>query len=45
MEEGVEIIKRCWEEDEFSFEGRHWNLTDVRVQPKPVQKPRPRRRG
>jgi alkanesulfonate monooxygenase SsuD/methylene tetrahydromethanopterin reductase-like flavin-dependent oxidoreductase (luciferase family) len=42
MEEGVEIIKRCWTEDEFSFEGRIWKLQNVRVMPKPVQKPRPR---
>ncbi len=41
MEEGVEIIKRCWTEEEFSFEGRYWNLKNVRMTPKPVQKPRP----
>ncbi len=41
MEEGVEIIRRCWEQEEFSFEGRYWSLKNVRVMPKPVQKPRP----
>jgi alkanesulfonate monooxygenase SsuD/methylene tetrahydromethanopterin reductase-like flavin-dependent oxidoreductase (luciferase family) len=42
MEEGIEIIKRCWEEERFSHEGRFWSLRDVAVQPKPVQQPRPR---
>ena len=40
MEEGTEIIRRCWEEEEFSFQGRHWQLKNVRMMPKPVQKPR-----
>jgi alkanesulfonate monooxygenase SsuD/methylene tetrahydromethanopterin reductase-like flavin-dependent oxidoreductase (luciferase family) len=42
MEEGIEIIRRCWEEDVFSFEGKHWKLKNVRVLPKPVQRPRPK---
>jgi alkanesulfonate monooxygenase SsuD/methylene tetrahydromethanopterin reductase-like flavin-dependent oxidoreductase (luciferase family) len=42
MEEGIEIIRRCWEEASFRFEGRYWRLKDVRMTPKPVQKPRPR---
>jgi alkanesulfonate monooxygenase SsuD/methylene tetrahydromethanopterin reductase-like flavin-dependent oxidoreductase (luciferase family) len=42
MAEGIEIIRRCWEEDSFDFEGRYWRLTNVRVIPKPVQQPRPR---
>ena len=39
MEEAIEIIKRCWAEDEFSHTGRHWMLRNVRVMPKPLQKP------
>ena len=42
MDEGVEIIRRCWEEEEFSFQGRYWTLKNVRAIPKPVQKPRPK---
>lgn len=42
MEEGVEIIRRCWEEERFDFHGKHWQLDGVAVQPKPVQQPRPR---
>ena len=41
MEEGVEIIKKCWAEETFSFEGRYWTLKNVNVTPKPIQKPRP----
>ena len=41
MEEGTQIIRRCWEEEEFSFEGRYWKLKNVRMTPRPVQKPRP----
>ena len=39
MEEAVEIIKRCWSEDEFSHTGKHWTLRNVRVMPKPLQQP------
>ena len=39
--EGVEIIKRLWTEDHVSFKGEAFTLTDVTVDPKPLQKPRP----
>ena len=39
--EAVEIIKRLWTENHVSFEGKAWRLTDVTVDPKPLQKPRP----
>jgi alkanesulfonate monooxygenase SsuD/methylene tetrahydromethanopterin reductase-like flavin-dependent oxidoreductase (luciferase family) len=39
--EGVEIIKRLWTEDHVSFSGETFTLTDVTVDPKPLQKPRP----
>ena len=42
IEEAVEIIKRCWTGEEFSFSGRYWSLRDVRVRPQPFQRPRPR---
>lgn len=41
MEEGLEILRRCWDGETFSFEGKHWNLKDVRVTPRPFQRPRP----
>jgi alkanesulfonate monooxygenase SsuD/methylene tetrahydromethanopterin reductase-like flavin-dependent oxidoreductase (luciferase family) len=39
--EGVEIIKRLWTEDHVSFEGKEFQIKDVTVDPKPLQKPRP----
>ncbi|HEV8591470.1 MAG TPA: LLM class flavin-dependent oxidoreductase [Pyrinomonadaceae bacterium] len=39
--EGVEIIKRLWTEDHVIFEGKEFQIKDVTVDPKPLQKPRP----
>lgn len=41
LDEGLEVLLRCWQEECFSHKGRFYNLTDVRVVPKPVQKPHP----
>jgi probable F420-dependent oxidoreductase len=41
MDESLEIISRAWTEDRFSFEGRHFQVKDLSVTPRPVQKPRP----
>ena len=41
LEEGVEVIRRCWKGDPFSFEGKHYHLDDVQVRPVPIQKPGP----
>ena len=40
-EEGIDIIKKAWTEERFSFQGKHFQLQDVSITPKPVQKPRP----
>jgi alkanesulfonate monooxygenase SsuD/methylene tetrahydromethanopterin reductase-like flavin-dependent oxidoreductase (luciferase family) len=40
-EEGMDMVRKCWTEEVFSYEGRHWQLQDVRVYPKPLQKPHP----
>jgi alkanesulfonate monooxygenase SsuD/methylene tetrahydromethanopterin reductase-like flavin-dependent oxidoreductase (luciferase family) len=39
--EGAQIIRKCFTEEEFSFEGRHFQLRNVRMTPKPVQRPHP----
>jgi alkanesulfonate monooxygenase SsuD/methylene tetrahydromethanopterin reductase-like flavin-dependent oxidoreductase (luciferase family) len=39
--EGIEIIKRLWTEDHVSFDGKEFQIKDVTVDPKPLQKPRP----
>jgi len=41
LEEGVEIIKRCWTEERFDYQGKRFSLRGVAVQPKPFQKPHP----
>lgn len=39
--EGIEIIKRLWTEDHVTYEGKEFQIKDVTVDPKPLQKPRP----
>lgn len=41
LEEGTEIIRRCFTEDNFSFAGRYYDLREVVLAPKPVQRPHP----
>jgi alkanesulfonate monooxygenase SsuD/methylene tetrahydromethanopterin reductase-like flavin-dependent oxidoreductase (luciferase family) len=42
MDECLEVLVRCFTEERFSFEGRHFHLTDVAMTPRPVQVPMPR---
>jgi alkanesulfonate monooxygenase SsuD/methylene tetrahydromethanopterin reductase-like flavin-dependent oxidoreductase (luciferase family) len=42
MEECLQIVRKCWTEDCFSFDGRYYQLRDVRMYPKPVQPGGPR---
>jgi F420-dependent oxidoreductase-like protein len=41
LEEQLEIVHRLLTEDRFTFEGRHYTLTDAEFLPKAVQRPRP----
>ena len=41
FDESIEIIQRAWTEERFNFEGEHYQLHDVSVRPKPLQKPHP----
>ena len=41
FEEGIEVIRRCWSGEPFSFHGKHYNLEDLQVTPRPFQKPTP----
>src|SRR5262249_9095084 len=36
-----EVLLQAWTQDRVSFEGAHWNIHNVPVYPKPVQKPYP----
>src|SRR5579862_1015834 len=39
--EALDIIKRAWTEERFSYNGRYWQIPEVEVLPKPFQKPHP----
>ncbi len=39
--EGLEIIRRCFTEAAFDFTGKYWKFNDVRMTPKPIQRPHP----
>ena len=41
FEEGVHIMKKLWTEERTTFQGRFWQLNDMEVTPKPLQKPHP----
>ena len=37
LDEGLEIVTKCLTGEKFSFEGKHYNLQNVQILPKPVQ--------
>jgi len=39
--EGIDIIRRLWNEDRVTHHGRHWQFDDVTIRPRPLQSPRP----
>jgi alkanesulfonate monooxygenase SsuD/methylene tetrahydromethanopterin reductase-like flavin-dependent oxidoreductase (luciferase family) len=39
--ETIEIMRRAWTGERFSFTGKHFNFKDVRVLPRPVSRPHP----
>lgn len=41
FEESLEVIIGLWENESFSYEGKFFQVEDVSITPKPVQKPRP----
>ncbi len=42
FEEGIEVVRKLWEaEDRISHHGKHYSFDDVRITPKPVQRPIP----
>ena len=42
FEEGLELVRRLWSADgRISHQGQHYSFEDVRITPKPVQKPIP----
>ena len=41
FEEGIDIITRLWTEEQISYEGKFRKFENVRLMPRPVQKPHP----
>lgn len=41
LEEGASLLHRLWSEKHVSHNGRHYQVTDVTVAPRPTQHPRP----
>lgn len=42
VEEWVEIVQQLWERSEVTYKGKHLSIEDGYLEPKPVQKPRPK---
>lgn len=41
VDEGLEILRRAWGDEPFSFEGEHFSFPEIDVVPKPLQRPHP----
>jgi len=41
LEEGIEVIRHCWTGEPFTYNGKHFQLDNVRCLPTPVQRPGP----
>jgi probable F420-dependent oxidoreductase len=39
--EGLEIIRRLWEGETVTFHGKYYQIDGARIEPRPVQRPRP----
>jgi alkanesulfonate monooxygenase SsuD/methylene tetrahydromethanopterin reductase-like flavin-dependent oxidoreductase (luciferase family) len=40
-EESLAIIRQAWTHESFSYEGKFWQIPELSLSPKPVQKPHP----
>jgi alkanesulfonate monooxygenase SsuD/methylene tetrahydromethanopterin reductase-like flavin-dependent oxidoreductase (luciferase family) len=40
LDEGLDVLTGLWSGEKFSYEGKHYQVKDVRYIPKPVQEPR-----
>ena len=39
--EGLDLMKRLWTSDNVTFKGKFWEMENVSISPRPVQKPHP----
>jgi alkanesulfonate monooxygenase SsuD/methylene tetrahydromethanopterin reductase-like flavin-dependent oxidoreductase (luciferase family) len=40
-DEGLEILRRAWSGERFSFSGKHYQVSNAKLSPLPVQQPHP----
>src|SRR5881296_4024563 len=41
LEEGIEVLERLWSGEPVVYQGKHFQLRDVRISLRPLQQPRP----
>ena len=41
IEEGIDIIRKSWSSEPFTYKGKRFNFENIEVTPKPVQQPLP----
>jgi alkanesulfonate monooxygenase SsuD/methylene tetrahydromethanopterin reductase-like flavin-dependent oxidoreductase (luciferase family) len=41
LRESIDLLTRLWSGETTDFEGQHFKSTDMRIHPRPVQRPRP----
>ena len=41
LEEGIEVLRGAWTKDDLSYAGKHYNVKNIRLMPRPVQSPHP----
>jgi natural product biosynthesis luciferase-like monooxygenase protein len=41
FDEGLDVLLRAWRQARFSYAGRHYQLADVALCPRPIQQPHP----
>lgn len=41
MDEGVEILKKLWNQDDVAHTGKHWDIDELTIVPRPRQTPPP----
>jgi len=41
LEEGIEVMRGAWTQDDFSYAGKHYKVKNIRLMPRPIQSPHP----
>jgi natural product biosynthesis luciferase-like monooxygenase protein len=41
FDEAINLVRQCWTEERVTFKGKHYQVEDLYVRPKPLQQPHP----